>query len=276
MGYRHIFVHLDSSEHCEKRVVPTLVMARRFGAHVTAVFSQVDGVIPDYGIPEGLPKTTASVGGWVVDKFAARAREADVRFSADVATLGNASTVIKETTEAARNADLAVLGQHDPQTGSGETPGRPRGACLAGQRAPVLVIPHAGLFYEIGTRVLVGWNGTREATRALNDGMPLIAAADEVRLLTVQPPKEMVKPFEELQGRLMHHLQVHGVEPLLLREPKSNEISIANLLVSRITDYGCDLLVLGGYGHYGFPAVLRGGVTRSLLKQTTVPTLLSH
>lgn len=276
MGYRHIFVHLDSSEHCEKRVVPTLVMARRFGAHVTAVFSQVDGVIPDYGIPEGLPKTTASVGGWVVDKFAARAREADVRFSADVATLGNASTVIKETTEAARNADLAVLGQHDPQTGSGETPEDLVEHVLLDSARPVLVIPHAGLFYEIGTRVLVGWNGTREATRALNDGMPLIAAADEVRLLTVQPPKEMVKPFEELQGRLMHHLQVHGVEPLLLREPKSNEISIANLLVSRITDYGCDLLVLGGYGHYGFPAVLRGGVTRSLLKQTTVPTLLSH
>ncbi|WP_404379839.1 universal stress protein [Caenispirillum salinarum] len=276
MSYRHIFVHLDSSEHCEKRVVPTLVMAQRFGAHVTAVFSQVDGVIPDYGIPEGLPKTTAAVGGWVVDKFAQRAREADVRFNADVANLGSAATVIEETTEAARNADLAVIGQHDPHNMLGETPEDLVDHVILDSARPVLVIPYAGLFYDIGRRVLVGWNGTREATRALNDGMPLISGAEEVRLLTVQPPKEMTKPFEELQGRLMHHLKVHGIEPKLLREPKSSDMSVANLLVSRITDYGCDLLVLGGYGHYGFPAVLRGGVTRGLLKQTTVPTLLSH
>jgi nucleotide-binding universal stress UspA family protein len=276
MGYRHIFVHLDSSEHCEKRVVVALVLAQRFNAHVTAVFSQVDGVIPDYGIPEGLPKNTASVGGWVVDKFAARAREAEVHFNADVAPLGGASAVLKETTEAARNADIAILGQHDPGNVLGETPEDLVEHVLLDSARPVLVIPYAGLFYDVGTRVLVGWNGTREATRALNDGMPLIAGANEVRLLTVQPPKEMSKPFEELQGRLMEHLKVHGVDPQLLREPKSGDMSIANLLVSRITDYGCDLLVLGGYGHYGFPAVLRGGVTRSLLKQTTVPTLLSH
>lgn len=276
MGFRHIFVHLDSSEHCEKRVVAALVMAQRFDAHVTAVFSQVDGVIPDYGIPEGLPKTTGSVGGWVVDKFAERARDADVRFNADVATLGSASVVIKEVTEAARNSDVAILGQHDPNNTLGETPEDLVEHVLLDSARPVLVIPYAGLFHDIGTRVLVGWNGTREATRALNDGMPLIANAEEVRLLTVQPPRNMTKPFEEKQRRLMDHLRIHGIAPLLLREPKSGDMSIANLLVSRITDYGCDLLVLGGYGHYGFPAVLRGGVTRSLLKQTTVPTLLSH
>lgn len=275
MAYRHIFVHLDSSPHCEKRMVMALILARRFNGHVTAVFSQVDGVVPYYGLPEGTPKTTAATGAWVVDKFAQRARDAEVHFDAFVASLGGGNRVIKETTEAARHCDLAILGQHDPEGSAGETPEDLVEHVLLDCGRPVLVMPYAGIFYEIGRRVLMGWNGTREATRALNDAMPLIEQCEVLHLLSVSPPRDLTTPMEETHARLLHHLKVHGVDAEAHREPKTDQ-SVANMLISRVTDYGCDLLVLGGYGHYGFPMILRGGVTRGLLQQITVPTLLSH
>ncbi len=275
MAYRHIFVHLDSSAHCEKRMVMALILARRFGGHVTAVFSQIDGVVPYYGLPEGTPKTTADTGAWVVDAFAKRARDAEVPFDAFVAALGGANRVVKETTEAARHADLVILGQHDPDGGNGETPEDLVEHVLLECGRPVLVMPYAGIFYQTGTRILMGWNGTREATRALNDAMPLIETCEALHLLSVSPPRDLTTPMEETHAQLLHHLKVHGVEAEAHREPKTDQ-SVANMLVSRVTDYGCDLLVLGGYGHYGFPMILRGGVTRGLLQQITVPTLLSH
>lgn len=275
MGYKHIFVHLDSTPHCEKRMVMALILAQRSGGHVTAVFSQVEGVVPYYGLPDGTPRTTADTGAWVVGKFEARARQAEVSFDAFVATLGGASRVIKETTEAARHCDLAILGQHDPDGTNGEVPEDLVEHVLLDCGRPVLILPYAGIFYDIGKRVLVGWNGTREATRALNDALPMIEGADKVRLLSVSPPKDLTTPMEETHARLLHHLAIHGIDAVPHREPKT-DIPVASMLVSRVTDYGCDLLVLGGYGHYGFPAILRGGVTRGLLQQITVPTLLSH
>lgn len=275
MAYRHIFVHLDSSSHCEKRMVMALILAQRFGSHVTAVFSQVDGVVPYYGLPEGTPKTTAATGAWVVETFAERARHADVRFDAFVAPLGGASQTVKEIVEHARHCDLAILGQHDPEGSGGETPEDLVEHVLLECGRPVLILPYAGIFYGLGTRILMGWNGTREATRALNDAMPLLEQCETLHLLSVSPPREMSIPMEETHARLLHHLKVHGVEAEPHREPKTDQ-SVANMLISRVTDYGCDLLVLGGYGHYGFPMILRGGVTRGLLQQITVPTLLSH
>jgi len=272
---RHLFVHLDSSPICDRRVSLALWLAARHGAHVTAVFAQIDGVVPTYGLPEGLPKTTAHVGAHLVDRFAETARAADVRFDAHVAPLGDAAMVVRQATEGARDSDLAVLGQPDPPEEHGEVPPDLVERVLLHCGRPVMLVPHLGQVETIGRRVLVGWNGTREAARAVNDAIPLMRDAEIVHLLSIAPPKEMDIALDTVSGGLVRHLGRHGIEAHPAREPRHG-VPVANVLVSRVTDTGSDLLVLGGFGHYGFPHVLRGGVTRPLISQITVPTLLSH
>jgi len=78
----------------------------------------------------------------------------------------------------ARYVDLTIMGQLDPDGGDGELlRPRPEHVALASGR-PILVVPYAGNFETIGRRALIGWNATREATRAVNDAMPLLMAAD--------------------------------------------------------------------------------------------------
>lgn len=276
MGLRHIFLHLDSQPLRERRLAVCLDIARRHDAHVTAVFSQVDGVIPSYGLPEGLPKTTAATGGWVIDGFAALARQVGVRFDAHVAPLGGPGEVIKHTTEGARDADLAILGQFDEPHSHGEVPADLTGQVIQHCGRPVLVVPYLGAFPVIGRRVLVGWNGTREAARAVNDAIPLMRDAEIVHLLHITPPHDMDIALETTAGGLVRHLRLHGIKAEPAREPLLHGLSVADTLVSRTTDYGSDLLVLGGYGHMGLQTILRTGVTKTLVNQITIPTLLSH
>jgi hypothetical protein len=87
----------------------------------------------------------------------------------------------------ARYADLTILGQLDPDSGEAEMiQPRPEHVTLASGR-PILVVPYAGNFDNLGRRVLVGWNATREAARAVNDAMPLLAGAEIVTVLTIDP-----------------------------------------------------------------------------------------
>jgi hypothetical protein len=85
----------------------------------------------------------------------------------------------------ARYADLAVLGQQDPD--GTEPSGAILNAVLFGSGRPVLVVPYAGRFASVGRRVLVGWNASREAARAANDAIPLMAGAESVTVLAVNP-----------------------------------------------------------------------------------------
>ncbi|GEO80325.1 universal stress protein [Pararhodospirillum oryzae] len=275
MELRHLFVHLDSTPVRARRVALALGLARRFNAHVSALFAQVDGVVPTYGLPEGLPLTTQATGAHVIDRFAAEARAVGVSFDAAVAPPGGAAEVINATLEGARDSDLALLGACQEVYAHGEVPPDLIAQVIQWCGRPVLLVPCHGQAETLGRRVLVGWNGTREAARALNDALPLMRHAEAVYLLSIAPPSEIAAELAPSTGGVVRHLRRHGIEATLVREPR-HALSVADTLVSRVTDFGCDLLVLGAFGHLSLPAWLRQGVTRPLVGQSTVPTLLSH
>jgi hypothetical protein len=76
----------------------------------------------------------------------------------------------------ARYTDLVVIGQAYPAGPSVESDFQEEVVLAAGR--PVLVVPHAGKFSDVGRRAMVAWNGSREAARAVHDGMPLLADAE--------------------------------------------------------------------------------------------------
>jgi nucleotide-binding universal stress UspA family protein len=88
-------------------------------------------------------------------------------------------TGLAELAQLAKPADLVVLGQY-PRDDPGEATWLRPDDLMIDSGRPVLVVPYAGNFAHVGRRVLVAWDGTREANRALHDALPLIVGADMI------------------------------------------------------------------------------------------------
>jgi nucleotide-binding universal stress UspA family protein len=170
-----------------------------------------------------------------------------------------------------RHADLIVLGQADP-----DHPLAVRNLVedvLLTAGRPVLVIPYAGHFETIGDNILVGWNGSREAARAVNDAIPLMLKARSVTIFEAYPIAR--KSEHDNAADVASHLARHGVNAHTAHTVMAG-ISAPDALLSYAADIGVDLLVVGGYGHSRLRELILGGVTRGLLQHLTLPMLMSH
>jgi nucleotide-binding universal stress UspA family protein len=173
----------------------------------------------------------------------------------------------------ARHADLVILGQLDP----GRPPPGGRQLVedvLITSGRPILVIPYIGRFETFGTKILVGWNNTREATRAVNDAIPVLAKAASVTIVEVNPKGRKRLTDDTTSADITRHLARHGIRAEAQTVTAST--SVPDALLNYAADISADLLVLGGYGHSRLRELVLGGVTRQLLQHMTLPVLMSH
>jgi nucleotide-binding universal stress UspA family protein len=137
---------------------------------------------------------------------------------------------------------------------------------------PVLVVPRYGTFPTIGERVLVAWNGAREAVRAVNDALPLLQRAQLVTVLSIDPSDA---DHRIPSADITLHLARHGVTAVAA-QTRGTDLLVADILLSYAADLGADLIVSGAYGHTRLRELVLGGMTRHLLQTMTVPVLMSH
>jgi nucleotide-binding universal stress UspA family protein len=122
---------------------------------------------------------------------------------------------------------------------------------------------------------LVGWDAGREAARALHDALPLIAKAESVTVLAINPKLGGNGLGDEPGADLARHLARHGLRVTAV-QTTSNGLNASDVLLNHAADLSSDLIVVGGYGHARMREILLGGVTRDLLRHATVPVLMSH
>jgi nucleotide-binding universal stress UspA family protein len=170
-----------------------------------------------------------------------------------------------------RYADLLVLSQDDPESDNAGL----LEAVVFDSGRPVLAIPFAGNFKSVGKRVLVGWNASREASRALHDALPLISKAETVTVFLANPKHGLDGHGEEPGADIARHLARHGMKAEVAKAI-ADDVPDSALLLNHASDMGADLLVMGAYGHSRLREFILGGMTRSLLREMTVPVLLSH
>jgi nucleotide-binding universal stress UspA family protein len=163
----------------------------------------------------------------------------------------------------ARRFDLSVIAQPQP-----EKPALDRLIVEAAFIVPY--IQRAGLKFD---RVLVAWDGSRSAARAIADAMPFLMRATAIEIVIVA--SEAVKSDEIPGADIARHLAHHGVKAEVNRIV-STETDVASTILSRAADASADLLVMGGYGHSRLREFVLGGATRGILNSMTVPTLMSH
>jgi nucleotide-binding universal stress UspA family protein len=164
----------------------------------------------------------------------------------------------------ARLADLIIMSQPDGDDRLAEE-------LLFRSGRPVLVMPSVGQHPTPGRHVLIGWNASREATRAVHDALPLLQRAEAVTILAAGADQPDAMPGADIA----EHLARHGVVVTLARVTDA-AADPADLLRNAAADRGADLIVIGGYGHSRLREMVLGGVTRSLLHGMTVPVMFSH
>jgi nucleotide-binding universal stress UspA family protein len=278
MPYREILVVIENAAGAAQRTAPAAAIAAAFGARLTGFF------------PTGYPISTAygDLSGWaqLVDAFMeARRNEAtaaEAAFRQELAArkltgewIYSEAEATESVTAAAVLYDLVVIGQPNPDAESAGTFGlRPEEVVLGGGR-PVLVVPYAGSFPEVGKRVIIAWNRRREAARAVHDAMPLLGNAKAVTVIEVDPPAslpgEPVVTGDDLAGALSRR----GI-PALAETTTSGDLGVDNVLLSRAADLGADMLVMGAYGHSRLREYVLGGVSRGIFGQMTIPALMAH
>lgn len=171
---------------------------------------------------------------------------------------------------AARYADLVVLGQREPGAPAPIPGGDLAAYLLLACPRPLLVVPYVQCPVTAGRNILVGWNGSVEAVRAITAALPLLRRADTVTVAASGTPDDA----GEGTAGLGAYLARHGIRAHLLQEPAG--VDAGEGLLSLLADLDADLLVMGGYGHARLRELVLGGATRTILHAMTVPVLMTH
>jgi len=252
-------------------------VAGRLEAHITGI---AIAFVPDIQaagtafIPiekiEALQRDNEAAAHTVVDWFAAATARAGV--SAEKRILrANMSNAADQFGRIARRFDLAIVGQVEPD-------GSPIQAMISESilfesGRPMLIVPYVQTTPLKLDRIMVCWDGSRPAARAIADAMPLLKRAGNIEVVSVT--SEHGKRDEIEGADIGHHLARHGLKVDVTRITRG-ELDVEDVLLSHAADSDADLMVMGGYGHSRLREFVLGGVTRSMLRTMTVPTLMSH
>jgi nucleotide-binding universal stress UspA family protein len=278
MTYRTIAVYLDDSKHCKGRIDVATQLARRFDAHLMGMY-----------VTEPIPDAHALQDPWLAERLATRSRAAAERceiaralFDGRAGEIDAARREFREIdTDAVDGmnslyADLIIVGQNDPDERSLTTSSGFAELLTLTAGRPVLFVPYfTETFPTLGTRVLVAWNGSREATRAVIDALPVLKKAARVTAIVVNAKRDRKEHIDIPAADISLFLARHGVK-VEATQSVTDEISVGDELLVRVADGAFDLLVMGAYGHSRLREIVLGGVTQTLLQHMTVPVLMSH
>jgi nucleotide-binding universal stress UspA family protein len=252
-------------------------IAETFDAHLCGVAFSYEPVVPP-SIMGGIPADVIDVQ-WAASAQAADAAIAGFEAAAKregivaehrklEASLGGAGDLFGRL---ARRFDLSVVGQAEPKHGPAQD--LVIEGALFGSGRPVIVVPYiqkGGLKLD---RVLICWDGSRPAARAIGDAMPFLARAAAIDVVIVASGREK---SDEIPGVDMgEHLARHALK-IEVKRLVSGDLDVANTILSYAADSGADLIVMGGFGHSRLREFVLGGVTRGILGSMTVPALMSH
>jgi nucleotide-binding universal stress UspA family protein len=252
-------------------------VAAAFQAHIAATAFAFDPVVTP-AVLDGLSSTWVDVQR---DESHAAAKAAIDRFEAAAereglsaehrlfeTSLGDAIAVFGKI---ARRFDLSVVKQQEPDRPNGDDLIVEAGLFQSGR--PVIVVPYIQTAPLKLDRVLVAWDGSHGAARAIGDAMPFLRrtkAIDVVMVATGHTKKDEVPGVE-----IGQHLARHGLN-IDVRQLVAEGVDVANTILSYAADNAVDFMVMGGYGHSRLREFVLGGTTRSILQTMTVPALMAH
>jgi len=275
--FKTILVHADESRHAPARIHHAAALARTHGARlVGAAMMGVSRVI----FPHGYDSAPGTLSAGYFDPVAEHARRALARFEA----LARRAHVAHETrfvcdqaddglARLARFADLVVLSQDDPDQSMPDMAINLPEYVILNSARPVLVVPR-GDPPPLNHKVLLAWNGSKEAACALGAALPLLRHAIEVHVATLADPDADDTDWAAEHAELGKFLGQHRITPrFLVREARQDS---GRALLALAQELDCGLLAMGCFGHSRFRELCLGGASRTVLAEAAIPVLMAH
>jgi nucleotide-binding universal stress UspA family protein len=252
-------------------------IAEAFEAHIAGIAFAYDPVITPT-VMDGLSAAwvdtqrteNRAAAQAAIDRFEAAIKREGLSAEHRIieASLGGAANLFGRI---ARRFDLAVVGQMAPERVMPDDLLIESALFESGR--PMVVVPYIqkeGLKLD---RVMVCWDSSRNAARAIADALPFLRRGKTIEIVMVA--KTGGKP-DELPGvDLGEHLASHDLK-VEVKRLVATDVDIANVILSHAADSGVDFIVMGGYGHSRLREFVLGGATRGILASMTVPVLMAH
>ncbi|MDP9813651.1 nucleotide-binding universal stress UspA family protein [Rhizobium tibeticum] len=280
MSYKTILAILDTVHNATAVADFAFAIAAQTNAHVIGLHAETVAVvplvapmeIPDPVAVQALQDMAHSETVEIERIFRRKAEVEGVSFEwrsfASSTGYGTAPLI-----ESARSADLLIASQADPSKPSDSHVDVDNFLFESGR--PVLMIPFVLRQPKPIKRVLIAWNGSKEAARAAFDALPILQAADEVEVFSVDPVDNALQSAAVAGAEIAANLARHGVK-VTLATAQSADKSASAVIENRLSDSSIDLLVMGAYTHSRLWQMIFGGTTKSLLQSMTALTLLSR
>jgi nucleotide-binding universal stress UspA family protein len=278
MPLKDLLVHVDHSRQSAVRLDAAIALAAAHDAHLVGMYVLTHPHVPNFiraQIPEEFIRTQAEA----IVAYARRTRE---HFEDVVRRSGVKGEwrLVEGAPEPmlslhGRYCDVCVVGQRERQGEDALADSDMPDRLILSIGRPVLVIPRTGIYPVIGERIMVAWDASRLAARAVNDALPLLRRAKSVSVLAINPGRSEHTHGEIPSADICLHLARHGVS-VEAQHADADDINVGDVLLSRAADQGIDLLVMGAYGHARWRELVLGGATRHILLHMTVPVLMSH
>ena len=282
MTYRSVLVHLDLDRRADARIAYAASLSRELGCHL--VGAAPTGVVPlttEVSIEAAASLAEYAQAAWAALRNHGHAACANFDSACRNAGLRSYETVseqadrVKSLVRLAHCSDLVVLSHADPGEASFPQAGNLVADVVLGSARPTIVLPDAGQFGAIPSRVIVAWDDSREAARAVADALPLLRRAHRVQIVTwVDWSEADHASWQERQRAVQQWLTRQGVSAVL--HLQRQEIGLTEAMLSHAADFEADLIVMGAYGHPRWTERVLGGATRDMLDSMTVPVLMSH
>jgi nucleotide-binding universal stress UspA family protein len=265
MHFGDIVASIDHTESGQARLATALALAARSEAHLTCYYL--------------MPRRGPAVEDFLDEPPAAEVENASQDFERQLSlhnvkgtwVLGNPARAAEELIAYSRCADLVVVGLGIPEEPVSKDNPIDVERLVLGTSRPVLGLPITHRSQPIGKRVMVAWDGSREASRAMHDALPFLRQAELVRVVGLdRDPLAIASPNEAVA-----HLRRAGIEASLDAQLDLN-LPVGEEILSRLERDDIDLLVAGAFGHSRLIERVAGGATRLLLHQMMVPVLVSH
>ncbi|MBO0902222.1 universal stress protein [Jiella sonneratiae] len=248
------------------------------GAHLSLIVTTVSTPPPigesavgsDYWLRE--QETQARRLAERVEAVEARLQESGISADVDTAHLER-SLIGQAVGRRARYADLVLVGpamRKDEDLADVVLEG-----ALFDAGCPALVLPEGVAPSLKPKRVVVAWSSTLEAAHAVRQAAEFLGAAEEVRVVMVDPKANSFENGPEPGADIAAYLARHGARVTVDRLPGGGR-SVEDVLCQHAGDVSAEMIVMGAYGHSRLREWIFGGVTRSMIDRPPLPLFLAR
>ena len=267
-----IMVHLDGHESSFVRAKAALGIASSQSASVRGL---VVGATPSSSFvanEEVSEATLRTIERNIAERAEAVKRRAEKELGIEVTLLSTSDDRVQvECASVMRAADFTAIAPPEYNDTTLDDDVFEAALFLSGR--PALVISRKAELRGIGRNVLIAWKDCREAARAVHDAVPFLKSATSVRLLAVTGEDDARFFGQKALDRMAAHLAAIGA-PVHQKVIAAGVGGAAAAILDEARD--CDLIVMGGYGHWRLSEWLFGGVTKSLLRHSAIPLFMSR